>query len=158
MTSRHTSSIPKQYVTCPSLLYSDSRCSQDCRQCSQVLLWLLPDIQCPCRFVASAPRCSWMPLHQSSQLWDSGPTTPKHSQRHPVTKIYFADAGCIYNKTFLYHHTMVHSQWYGKSSQDVELTRHQPGHHRILYQHRRYCLPIPCLLTKGRRTTESILH
>ena len=51
MISRRTCSVPTEYVVCPRLLYSDSRCSQACRMHSQVLPWLSPDLLCPCRDV-----------------------------------------------------------------------------------------------------------
>jgi hypothetical protein len=36
MISRHTSSVPKEVVVFPRLLYCDSRCSQTCHRRSQV--------------------------------------------------------------------------------------------------------------------------
>jgi len=148
--SRHTSSIPNKVVILPWLLYSNLNCSQSCCWHLHILPWLSIDILYSCKLITSTSKCSWMPLPHSMQLWDSRMTTAKYSQRHQVTKIYFADAGCIDDQTFLYHHIMVYSEWYEKSSEDVELTRHQSGHHWILYQQRRYSLPVSCLLTKWR--------
>jgi len=92
MISRRTSSVPKEDVS-PSLLYSDSRCSQashrrslpccrhsqSCHRCSQVLPGA-PEDEC----IGPANTAIWPPC-------DSGPTTLKHSQRLQVTKLHLAD-------------------------------------------------------------------
>jgi len=81
--SRCTSSIPEDDVF-PRLLYCDSMCSLACSQHSQAWgrrsqafqwssrvlpgLWLaLPDLL---PVLLGALRCTWRPLHKSSNLWD----------------------------------------------------------------------------------------
>jgi len=79
MISRPTGSIPKKDDVFPRLVYSDSGCSQACHRHSQVLPGA-PEGHC----IRQVNTGIWPP-------WDSGPTTLRHSQRLPVTRIHLAD-------------------------------------------------------------------
>jgi len=78
-----TSRVPKTGVF-PRLLYCDPRSSQACHwrsqacdehsqachQCTQVLRSLFLPLPDSLPALPGAPRCTWRPLHRSSQLWD----------------------------------------------------------------------------------------
>jgi hypothetical protein len=88
MISRRTSSVPKENVVAPRLLYSNSRCSKTSQQHSQ---------SCHRRFqvLPGAPESHCVgPVY--TEIWpprDSGPTTLTQFQRPPVTYLHFADEG-----------------------------------------------------------------
>jgi len=70
MSSRRTSSVPKEDVVSPRLLYCDFRCSQACHWRLQVLPGLSSALPVLLLALPGAPRCNWWPLRRSSQLWD----------------------------------------------------------------------------------------
>jgi len=69
-TPRLVVSAARLVISPPRLVIGAPKWSQASCPCSQVLPWLLPDLPCPPGFVASAPKCTWRPLHQSSTLRD----------------------------------------------------------------------------------------
>ena len=70
MISRLTSSVPKEDVGSPRLLYSRLRCSLALRQRSQVIPGLLSALPVLSPVIPGASRCTWRPLRRSSTLWD----------------------------------------------------------------------------------------
>jgi len=69
--SRHSWSGCQCCQACVSALWlvtSTPRYSLACHQHSEVLPRLSPDFLCPPTYCASAPRCTWSPLHRSSIL------------------------------------------------------------------------------------------
>ena len=70
MICRRTSGLPKWDVVFPTLLYSDSWCSQGCHRRSQVLPDLLSALTGLLPASPGGPRCTLRPLCWSSQLWD----------------------------------------------------------------------------------------
>ena len=84
MISRRSSSIAKADDVFRTLLYDDStcsqafrrrsqmfrRCSQACCRHSRVLPGLSSALPGFSPALQVAPRCTWRPLHRSSQLWD----------------------------------------------------------------------------------------
>jgi len=102
MNSRHTSSVPEEDDILPRLLYSDLRCSQVCRQHSQLFSGLSsarPDLSLALqglslavpgasRFVVSAPRCS-PGCHQASYVHrKSLPRLPGAPEGHSISPVH----------------------------------------------------------------------
>jgi len=78
--------VPRLVVGAPRLVAGALRCSQACNRCSQAC----------CRrtqVLPGAPEDHCIGPVNAGILpsWDSGPTTLRHSQTLPVTKIHFAD-------------------------------------------------------------------
>jgi len=92
----HVIGAPRLVVGTPRLVAGTPRCSQACHRRFQMLPWLSPNLLYSLRFLPvlpGAPEGHCINPANSGILppWDSGPTTPRHSQRLPVTKMHFAE-------------------------------------------------------------------
>jgi len=113
MISRHTSSVPKQDVVFPRLLYWNWRCSQSGHRCAQACGW---HSQHSCRrfevlqalsllppglstALPAAPRCTWRLRPWSSQLLDLITLRFWSDNFQIISEIdmYIADVSCPYN-------------------------------------------------------------